>query len=158
MKKLLNFTSFLAMFAGGVMVVVGAWGICFTYQNVSKENIVTPSDASIPGKHVRGPMSLKSQADVVRKHTLEMSGGLTYAEMPRQVQKKDEWGNPVFNDFGEPVMVENEARNTWVTATAITTALNLGIVTYMLSGLVLFLGLVSMWTGYVFLRLKKKIV
>jgi hypothetical protein len=156
MKKILLFSSVLAIVAGVCMVVGGAWGIAFTYENIARENITTPEDASVPGAPVRGPLTLKAQADVIRKHTLNSTGGKTYAEMPRQVAVLDEGGNPVLDTNGAPVMKANTARDMWITATALTTALNLGIITYAFSGLTLFFGLVSVWTGITFYMLRKR--
>ena len=156
MQKVLRTSSWLAIIAGLLMVLVGIWGICFTYKNVARENIVTPSDASIPEAQVRGPLTLMSQADIIREHALHSTEGLTYAEMPRQVEQLDANGNVVKDKDGEPVMVANEARNIWITATALTTALHLGVVTYAFSGLMILLGLISLWTGWVFCKLGKK--
>ena len=80
-------------------------------------------------------------AQYMRIHALESSGGLTYAQMGRYVAAddpenpagtsdeaaalKDEQGNPV----------SNGARNTWVTETALSTALNMA---YMAERLALF--------------------
>jgi hypothetical protein len=133
MKKLLKISSWLAIGAGVFMIVGGAWAICFTYRNISQEKIVTPADASIPNTPVRGPFTLKAQADVIRHHVLETTGGLTYAEMTR----------------------EDKNRSLWVTATTLTTALNLGIITYVFSGFILLFGLISVWTGIVFHFLSK---
>ncbi|HEY4477882.1 MAG TPA: hypothetical protein VJB09_01240 [Candidatus Paceibacterota bacterium] len=156
MKKLLNVSSVLAILAGLVLIAGGVWGMCFTYKNIKAENIVTPADASIPGKQVLGPLTLKSQADVIRMHTLKMTGGKTYAEMPRQIEKLDEAGQPVLGPDGKAVMVPNDARNTWITATTLTTALHLGILTYVFSALVMLFGLISVWTGFIFCKLAKK--
>src|SRR3989344_1212513 len=150
MKKLLTVSSVLAIVAGIIMVVGGVWGISFTYKNVAQENITTPSDASIPGVPVRGPLTLKSQADIIRFHTLKTTEGKTYSEMPRQIAKLDPEGKPVLDENGKAVMVPNTARDMWVTATTLTTALNLGIVTYAFSGLILLMGLISIWTGITF--------
>lgn len=128
----------------------------FTYTNVAREHIVTPADASIPNAPVRGPFTLMAQADIIRTHMLRMSDGKTFAEMPRQIPKVDEDGNPVFDEDGKPVMVANAARDTWITATALITALNLGIVTYAFSAFTLLFGLISLWTGIVFYALSKK--
>lgn len=138
------------------MVCGGLWAVVFTYQNVAQENIVTPEDASIPNTPVRGPLTLKSQADAIRMHTLKSTGGQTYAQMPRQIFKVDAGGEPVVDATGKPVMVLNEARNMWVTATTLTTALHLGIITYLFSGLIVLFGAISLWTGLVFGALSKK--
>lgn len=155
MKKMLGLSSFLAITAGIVMILGGMWGIVFTYKNVAREQIVTPSDASIPNTPVRGPLTLKSQADIIRHHVLETTDGKTYSQMPQKVQKLDANGNPVLDDKGAPVMVSNDARNIWITATTLTTALNFGIITYVFSGLIVFIGLISIWTGITFRALRK---
>ena len=134
MKKLLIVSSVLAISVGIVMVAGGLWAVLFTYQNIAQEHIVTPGDASIPNTPVRGPFTLHSQADIIREHVLKMTGGKTYAEMSR----------------------DDEKRPQWVTATTLTTALHLGIITYLFSGLIVLFGLISMWTGAVFWMLSKK--
>ena len=156
MKKILYISGTLAILAGISMIIVSLWAINFTYTNVARENITTSDDASIPNKLVRGPFTLKAQADVIRNHTLNRTDGLTYAEMPRQVPKLNENGNEMFDQNGEVVMMTNEARTIWITATTLMTALNLAIVTYAFSTLVLFFGLVSFWTGITFYILAKK--
>lgn len=134
MKNILRTSAILAIVVGIIMVFGGAWAVMFTYQNVAKENIVTPEDASIPNTPVRGPFTLHSQAEVIRKHILERTGGQSYAEMSR----------------------DDTRRDMWITATTLTTALHLGIITYLFSGLIILFGLVSLWTGFVFWGLSKK--
>src|SRR3989338_10270711 len=153
MRKMLLFTSILAIIAGIAMVGGGMWGIAFTYKNVAQEKITTPSDASIPEAPVIGPRTLKAKADIIREHTLKTTDGKVYAEMPRQIPQIDKTGMPILDQSGKPVMVSNTARDMWITATALTTALNLGIITYAFSGLILFLGLISVWTGITFYAL-----
>jgi|SRR3989338_8574804 len=156
MKKLLKVSSVLAIFAGIIMFIGGVWGIYFTYQNISREKIVTPSDSASPNIPVVGPISLKVQADIIREHTLKTTGGKVYAEMPRQIAKLDEDGKSVLGKDGKSVMVPNTARDMWITATTLTTALNLGILTYVFSGLITLFGLISFWNGIVFGALSKK--
>ncbi len=156
MKKLYGFSSFFAFLAGVVMVSGGLWGLIFTQETILRENIVTPEDASIPGERVNGPQTLISQAEVIRMHTLKATGGKTYAEMPRQVEKIDENGNPVLGADGKPVMIPNTSRDIWITATTLTTALNLGVITYMFGALIILFGLVSIWNGFLFLALARK--
>ncbi|MBP6912740.1 MAG: hypothetical protein KBB86_02295 [Candidatus Pacebacteria bacterium] len=158
MRKLLKVSSVLATTAGVIMVAGGVWGIMFTHNTVAREKIITPEDAEIAGQPVRGPLTLMAQANVIRDHTLKTTGGKTYAEMPRQIAKLDTDGKPVFDASGNAVMVPNGARDMWITATALTTALNLGIVTYAFSGLMVLLGLISIWTGITFNALSKKVI
>src|SRR3990167_10010705 len=156
MKRLLIISSVLAICVGVILVLGGALGLMFTYQNVTREKIVTTEDASIPNKPVRDPMTLKAQADVIRKHTLKITKDKTYAEMPQQVAKVDASGSAVLDKDGKPMMVPNAARNIWVTATTLTTSLNLGIMAYMLSGFAILFGLVLIWSGLVVGALSKK--
>jgi hypothetical protein len=80
-------------------------------------------------------------AQYMRIHALESTGGLTYAQMGRYIAADDP-ENPagtndepaaLKDDSGNPVA--NGARNTWVTETALSTALN---VSYMAEQLALF--------------------
>ena len=156
MKKLLTISSLIVVAIGAVLVIGGIWGIFFTYQNIAREHIVTPADAAISGKPVRGPLTLKVQADIIREHTLKTTGGKTFAEMPQQVPTVDESGNPILDAEGKPVMTANTARNIWVTATTLTTALNLGILTYAFSGLTVLFGCIFIWIGIVFYVLSRR--
>lgn len=134
MKNLLKISSVLAIIVGVVMLGGGLWGIVFTYKNIEREKIVTPADARISEKPVLGPFTLKAQADIIREHALKITGGKTYAEMPR-------------DDINRPL---------WITATTLTTALHLGILTYVFSGLILLFGCVSIWTGIIFKILSRR--
>lgn len=155
MKHLLRLSGLFAVTAGIVLIIGGIWGISFTYNNISREKIVTPKDSAIPNTPVGDPLTLKAQADIIRSHTLKTTGGKTYSQMPRQIESVDENGNPVLDEEGNPVMVPNKDRDIWITATALTTALNLGILTYAFSTFTLIMGLISVWTGIVFFRLSK---
>lgn len=156
MQKLLKISSVLAIIIGILFVFGGVFGIAFTYKNIAQEKIVTPDDASIPERPVRGPLTLKAQSDIIRKHTLESTGGKTFAEMPRQIPKLDQNGQQVIGTDGKPVMTANTARDIWITATTLTTALNMGILAYAFSGLIVFFGGVLIWFGIVFRALSRR--
>lgn len=156
MRGILKISSVFAILAGLILVLGGVWGITFTYQNVAKENIVTPEDAKIPNAKVRDPLTIKAQADIIRTHALKMTGGKTYSEMPRQIPSVDENGNAILDESGNPVMETNKARDIWVTVTSLTTALNLAILSYAFSAFTILMGVISIWTGVVFYFLSKK--
>lgn len=157
MRMFLKLSGLFAIVAGVILVLGGLWGISFTYENIVREKIVTPEDASIPNAPVKDPLTLKAQADIIREHALKITEGKTYSEMPRLIESVDDSGEPVLDDEGKPVMIPNEARNTWITVTALTTALNLGILTYAFSAFTLLMGLISVWTGVVFIILSSNL-
>ena len=95
-------------------------------------------------------------AAVIRKHTLESTGGQTYAEMDRFL---DANGKPTSDEAaaakdpktGEPV--ENGARNLWVTSTALSTALNTAYFAERVATFAIVMGIAMLLTGVGFLVL-----
>jgi hypothetical protein len=108
-------------------VVIGAVGRDTVRSDLAREQIVGTPDSAIPGQKVDTGGEAREFAAVMRKHTLEATGGQTYAQMGRFL---DESGKPTNDEkaaatdqkSGKPV--ENPLRNMWVTETALTTALN----------------------------------
>ena len=156
MKKLFLVSSCLIIIAGLILVGGSILGFTFTYTKVARENITTPDDAFIPGVPVRGPFTLKAQADIIRVHTLRMTGGKTFAQMPQQIQKLDIGGKPTLDKDGQPVMTANIDRDIWITATTLITALNLGLLAYAFFAFILLFGLFSIWIGIIFYALGRK--
>lgn len=156
MNKKLFVAAVIFIAAGICMMVGGIGGITYTYKSISAENITTTPDATIPSTQVRGPFTIKSQADIIRVHTLTRTEGQTFAQMPRTIPKLDEAKNPVLDEKGEPVMVPNELRaGAWMPALTLMTSLHLAFVTYAFSLLSLVLGFLFVLNGYVFLCLRK---
>lgn len=118
---------------------------------------VTIPEKDIVGQEIDTGGEARAFAQYMRIHALESSGGLTYAEMGRFATPD---GNPagtsdpaeaLKDEQGEPV--SNFARNTWVTATALSTALN---TSYMAEQLALFgivVGVALLLSGIGFLVL-----
>jgi hypothetical protein len=116
--------------------------------NVADEEVTTGSEA-------------RCFAQYMRIHALESSGGLTYAQMGRFVSESDP-NDPAGtsdeeaaakDEEGEPIA--NARRNTWVTETALSTALN---VSYMAEQIALFsivvgIALILAGIGFVILAL-----
>ena len=104
-----------------------------------------PSSISLPtcsveGKDVNSSSRARCFAQYMRIHALEASGGLTYSQMGRYAAK--DGSSAGTNDFaaaatdpktGKPL--PNSARDTWVTETALSTAL---YVSFMADNLALF--------------------
>lgn len=138
--------------AGGI---VGAW---YTWDQAAAQEIVTPDDAVIPETPVRGPFSMWAQSDIITKHQLESTDGLYYSQMERMIPAVDESGETVLDEAGEVVMVPNEARASWINATALTTALNMGVMAYALAAFAFVTGLTLVFVGYVFFHIRRKAV
>ena len=167
---------------GGVMagVVLVAFGVAAIYMGVDgratvrdslkQEQIVfgaadDPAVAKYASQwaevQVTNGTQARAFAQVIHEHALESSGGLAYAEMGRFVSADDP-ENPagtsdeaaaLKDEQGSPV--SNSARNTWVTATALSTALN---VSYMaeqmaLFGIVVGIALLLSGIGFIILAL-----
>ena len=126
-----------------------------------------PASISLPtcnvaGKQVANGTEARCFAQYMRIHTLEATGGLTYAQMGRYQAANgkgsdgiggtnDEAAAVTDTKTGQPVA--NGRRDIWVTETALTTALN---VSYMASNLALFgivVGFALLLSGFGFLIL-----
>ena len=154
MRKLFEIGGIVAgvvLMAFGVAAIsMGIDGRATVRDSLKQEQIVfgaadDPAVAKFAAEWAEKPLQTGTQArafaQVLHEHALEGSDGLAYAQMGRFVSAadpesaagtsdeaaalKDEKGNPV----------SNAARNTWVTATALSTALN---VSYMAEQMALF--------------------
>ena len=147
-------------------IVLIAFGIGATYMGVdgrdrvrddlAREMIVGTPDSSIPGQSVDTGKEAEAFAAVMRKHTLEATGGQTYAQMGRYLDKQ---GKPTNDEkqaatdpkTGKPV--ENGLRNVWVTSTALSTALNTAYFAESVATFAIVMGIALLLTGLGFLVL-----
>jgi hypothetical protein len=135
---------------GIAAIVMGASGHSTVGDNLSEQKIVGTPDmtptaikaeaakaglnvstlpipsCSVAGKHVQTGGEARCFAQYMNIHALEATGGLYYAQMPRYAtangQGTDIEANALKGPNGKPV--ENPARNVWIQATALATALN----------------------------------
>ena len=132
MKKLYIYAGIAAsafMIAAGIGAIVAGFGGRSTVRDeLARENIVgTPDMAKVAGRTIDTGQEARDFAAGMRKHALADTGGLTYAELPRFLDKndkptQDEKAAAIDPKSGEPV--SNPVRNIWVTETALSTALN----------------------------------
>jgi hypothetical protein len=69
----------------GVLMILGAvatWVL--VSDTLADQEIVTPDDACLPGQTVDGPFTAYCQAEIIEEHTLDITDGLTYAELDRE--------------------------------------------------------------------------
>ena len=157
-RRLLAFVGVLSLVVGIGSFAGGTAGAVYTWNQATVQNIVTPDDAAIPETPVRGPFTMWAQSDIITHHQLDATEGLYYSEMARQVPQIDEAGNPVIGEDGEPVMVPNAARASWINATTLTTALNVGILAYALAAFAMVVGATLVASGVTFLSLRKALI
>jgi hypothetical protein len=161
---------------GVVTIVMGANGRSTVQDSLKQEQIVgtpdmtpeataaavkeagLPADTPIPSmavadKPIDTGDEARAFAGYMRIHVLEGSGGLTYAQMGRFVSA-DNPDDPagtsdeaaaLVDDQGNPV--PNGARNTWVTETALTTALNMSYMAEQLSLFSIIIGIALLLAG-----------
>ena len=109
-------------------IVAGFAGRDTVRTELAREQIVGTPDSSIAGQKVDTGAEAKEFAATIRRHTLEATGGQTYAQMGRFL---DESGKPTGDEAaaaedpktGEPVA--NPARDIWISSTAFQSALNM---------------------------------
>ena len=155
--------------AGGVLILfgvvaifLGASGYNTTRDAIKDEGITfgTADDPAVAkyasqwaGEQVTTGDQARAFAKVMREHTLESTGGLTYAQMGRfqSAAKPDDPAGTsdeaaaAKDESGQPVA--NGARNIWVTETALTTALNMSYMAERLAVFGLVVGVALLLTG-----------
>ncbi len=174
MRKLLEIGGVIAgvvLVAFGVAAIyMGVDGRATVRDSLKQEQIVfgaadDPAVAKYASQWAEEPLTTGTQArafaQVIHEHALEGSGGLAYAEMGRFVSADDP-ENPagtsdealaLKDDEGNPV--SNAARNTWVTATALSTALNMSFMAEQMAlfGIVVGIALLLSGLGFIILAL-----
>ena len=87
---LLRVLSIIVIVAGAILMVSGVVTWFVVRDQLSNEKIVVSEDAPfLGGNDVNGPFSAYAQAEAINDHALEASGGLTYAELPRDDPRRD---------------------------------------------------------------------
>ena len=142
-------------------VYMGVSGRGYVRDNLAAEQIVGTADSTIPGQLVNTGSEAQAFAKVMRKHTLEATGGQTYAQMPRYMGKNGKPTNDqklaaVNPKSGQPV--DNPLRNLWVTETALTTALHSSYFAESVATFAMVMGFALMLVGGGFLVLTLRVL
>ena len=154
-------------------IVVGANGRSEVRSNVDRELIVGTPDmtpfaiaaeskkaglaaslalpsCSVAGKAINSGSRAKCFASYMRIHTLEATGGKTYSQMGQYLDAK---GNPTSDkavaaiDPQTKKPVANQARQIWVTETALTTALNMAFFAEQVATFAIVMGFALLLSG-----------
>ncbi len=122
----------IVMVAGAILLVAGAVTWFVVRDQLADEKIVVSADAPfLGGDDVDGPFSAYAESRAIHKHTLEMSGGLTYAEMDR----------------------EDPTRPTIATASFLRASLLTSVVAFGVAGFSFGLGIILILIGWALLRM-----
>jgi hypothetical protein len=146
---------------GAGSIYTGVDGRDRVRDDLAREMIVGTEDSSIPGQKVDTGSEAQAFAAVMRKHTLEATGGQTYSQMGRFL---DDNGQPTSDEkaaaidpkTGKPV--ENGLRNMWVTSTALSTALNTAYFAESVATFAIVMGVALLLTGIGFLVLTVRVL
>ena len=90
-------TSIFAIVLGALLIVgsIGTWAMVST--TLSDQRITTPDDAvCLPDTDVNGPFSAFCQARTIDRNVLEITDGQTYAELPRDDERRGTAQNAAF--------------------------------------------------------------
>lgn len=75
----------IAAIVFGVLLIVGAGTTWFVVSDTLRaQNITVSEDGCLGGNTVAGPFTAYCQAKIIDEHTLEITDGLTYAELDRE--------------------------------------------------------------------------
>jgi len=75
----------LVIVAGVILALAGAGTWALVQTSLAGESITVAEDASwLAGEKVDGPFTAYAETDIIQQHTLESSGGKTYAELDRE--------------------------------------------------------------------------
>jgi hypothetical protein len=122
-------------------------------QKAGLKNVDIPS-CSVANQTIDTGSRAKCFASYMRIHTLEATGGQTYAQMPRYATADGKGTNDAAQATKDPKSgqpVDNPKRNIWINETALTTALNTSYFAEQVSLFSLVMGIALLLTGIGFL-------
>jgi hypothetical protein len=164
MSKLFQYAGIAASIVliafGAGALYMGLDGRAEVRDNLAQEQIVgTPDMAGVANQQIDTGAKAKQFAAGMREHTLKATGGLTYAQMGRYLDKA---GKPTNDEKAAAVVdgrpVENAARNIWVTETALTTALNTAFFAENVANFAIVMGVALLLVGGGFLVLTLRVL
>jgi hypothetical protein len=158
---------------GGLVasVILIAFGIGAVYTGIdgrervgselAREQIIGTPDSSIPNQLVDSGSEAQAFAATIRKHTLESTGGKTYAQMPRFLDDNGKGTNDEAAAATDPKSggpAANPERNIWVTSTALQTALNTAYFAEGVATFAIVMGIAMLLSGIGFLILTLRVL
>ena len=133
----------LTIIAGAFMILAGGvtWGAVST--QLAAENITVPDDAAFAaGTKVDNPISAFAQADIINKHALAGSDGLTYAELGNKARELEAQGASA-----EEIDAVKAQRTSVMNGSFLRASLFTSVVSYGIAALVIGLGVLFILVG-----------
>ena len=165
MTKLFQYAGIAAsvcLIAFGIgAAVIGLDGRDRVATELAREQIVGTPDSTIPNQLVNSGSEAQAFAKVIRKHTLEATGGKTYAQMPQYITASGKGTSDKSAAGKDPktgAPTSNPARQIWVTETALTTALNTAYFAESMATFVMAMGIALLLIGIGLLVLSVKVL
>ena len=87
--RIRNIASIASIVLGALMIVAAGATWLMVTSELDDQEIVTPDDACLPDRDVRGPFTAWCQAEVIDKHAREATGGKTYAQLEQDDPRRE---------------------------------------------------------------------
>jgi hypothetical protein len=142
-------------------IATGFSGRDRVHRDLAREQIVGTPDSTIPNQKVDTGNEAEAMASIMRKHTLEATGGQTYAQMGRFLDKN---GKPTSDEKAAAIdpkthaPVANPARDIWISSTAFQTALHTSYFAESVATFAIVMGIALLLAGIGFLILTLKLL
>ena len=181
-SKPVAIVAIISFVAGAVLIIAGGavWGM-ITSQLKAEEITISADADMLAGKKVGGPFTAYAQAEVINKHALKASDGLTYAQLGAKVTEfkdaakaadttaseeiaaaVDKMDIAKLNELAAaPEVISNTEqaaaaqgqRNTVMNGSFLRASLFSSVIAYGVSALVMGLGVMFLVIGFAFQRL-----
>src|SRR3954447_14228207 len=165
MSKLFRYGGIAAgivLIAFGVgAVVIGLNGRDQVRSDLAREQIVGTPDSTIPGQLVDTGSEAQAFAKIMRHHTTEATGGKTYSQMGQFLDANGKGTDDKAKAAIDPRTkqpVQNQARQIWVTETALAPALNTAYFAESVATFAIVMGFALLLSGIGFLVLALKLL
>ena len=76
--------SIILMVVGAVMIITGVTTYAMVSSTLAQEKITVSEDACLGGREIAGPLPAYCEAMIISTHSMEATGGKTYAQLDRE--------------------------------------------------------------------------
>lgn len=150
-QRFMRAAAVISPLIGGALLAAGATSWQLITRQLTAERITVTDDADLlAGKAVRGPVSAYAEAEVIQKHALQSSEGLTYADLAEKAYAASEAGDE------KEAAKWREASETAMQASLLRSSLYTSVLAYGVSALAIATGAAQVASGFALGRLAKR--